>query len=106
VIRHLVLVAVNTSNIPFKYIKYQCGIFPPFFDYIWTLMAIHIHPFFCFLALIPELESEPSLGSRLCDCGVDFECRENDLIDVLTEDLRGYSAECLRHKICAHIVQD
>jgi hypothetical protein len=69
-------------------------------------MAIHIHPFFHLLALIPELESEPLLGSLFCDCGIDFKCREDDCIDMLTEYLRGYSAECLRHEICADIMQD
>ena len=98
--------AVNRSNVPFKSIKDLCDIFPPFFNYIWMLMAIHIHPLFRLLALIPKLESELSLGSRFCNHGIDFKCREDYCIDVLTEYSRGYTAECLRCEICADIVQD
>jgi hypothetical protein len=104
-IRDLVLRAVNRSNIPFKYIKDLHNKFPPFFNHIWMLMAIHIHPLFCLLALIPKLESELSLGSRFCNHGINFKCREDYCINVLTEYSRGYSAKCLRCEIRVDIVQ-
>jgi hypothetical protein len=69
-------------------------------------MAIYIYLFFGFLALVAKLKSEPILCSWLCDYGMDFKSRENNCVDMLTEDLRGYSAKCLRYEICVHIVQD
>jgi hypothetical protein len=105
-IRHPVLRTINASNILFKSIKYLLDKFIPFLDHIWMFMAVHIHPFFCLLALIPRFESEPSLGSQLCDCGLNCESGEDHSIDMLTEGSGGYSAKNMGCKIHAHIMQD
>ena len=62
-------------DIPFKSVEYLLGKVLPFLDYIRTFMPIHIHPLFRLLALIPKFESEPSLGGRLYDCGLDSKSR-------------------------------
>ncbi len=69
-------------------------------------MAIYIHPFSCLLAQVPKFEPEPSLGGRLCDCGIYSKRGEDDLIGVVTENPGGYCAQSLGCKIRAHIVQD
>jgi len=69
---------MNAFNIPFKFIKYLLNKLPPFLNYIWTFMAIHIQPLLGLLALIPKLVSEPLLGCQLCDCSIDPKGREND----------------------------
>ena len=68
-------------------------------------MAIHIHSLFCLLALILELESEPSMGSQLSDHALDSKSWEDSVINMLTQHPRGDCAETLHCKVHMHIVQ-
>ena len=60
-IRHLVIGAINASDILLKFIEYPIKELFPFLDYIQMFMAIHI--LFGLLALVPKFEPEPLLGS-------------------------------------------
>jgi len=68
-------------------------------------VAIHIHSHFHLLALISKLESKPLNGSRLSNCALDSKSWEDDLINVLTQCLRGDCAKTLYYKVYVHIVQ-
>ena len=97
---------LNTSDIPLKSIEDLLHICLPFLNYIWVFMAIDINALSCFFALVSEFRSEPSMGSRFSNRPLDAKCRENNIIDMLTQDSRVYSAEILACKINTDIVQE
>ena len=70
------------------------------------LMAIHIHPLFENFALISKLGFEPSACSCFSNHAFDSECRQNYIVDMLTQNPRAYSVKCLRCEVNANIMQD
>ena len=78
----------------------------PFLYYVRAFMAINIHALSGFLAFIPQFELKPTLGSLLGDSALDFQCRENYFIQMLSKCVRCYCAKGLRCEICIHAVKD
>jgi len=97
--------ALNVLHSPLVSIQDLVKKFLSFFDNVWAFMAIYIHSFPNLFALIPQLEPEPSVGSRLGDCAIYSKRGEDHLIDVLAQHSRCDSAQSLGCKIGTHIVQ-